>query len=242
MLSLYTRALLAVLPLVLLVAACGTDPTPTSIPTAPAEPTLQQFDSPPPMTIDPDKSYTATLELEKGGEIVIELFAKEAPVTVNNFIFLAREGYYNGVTFHRVIPGFMAQGGDPMGTGSGGPGYTIPDEFSPLRRHDGPGVLSMANVGRPDTGSGQWFITFAATPHLDDAHTVFGQVVEGMDVVFDISPRDPGSGDLAGRRNLLHHHSGGRIAGHMVPFGRLSPVSCTGQAVGGADAIVRPPD
>ena len=197
MLSLYTRALLAVLPLVLLVAACGTDaaPTPSVAPapmsTATGEPTLQQFDSPPPMTIDPDKSYTATLELEKGGEIVIELFAKEAPVTVNNFIFLAREGYYNGVTFHRVIPGFMAQGGDPMGTGSGGPGYTIPDEFSPLRRHDGPGVLSMANVGRPDTGSGQWFITFAATPHLDDAHTVFGQVVEGMDVVFDISPRDP---------------------------------------------------
>ena len=193
MLSLYTRALLAVLPFVLLAAACGSDPTPTSIPTATPAPTpsLQQFDAPPPMTIDPDKSYTATLELEKGGEIVIELFAKEAPVTVNNFIFLAREGYYNGVTFHRVIPGFMAQGGDPMGTGSGGPGYTIPDEFSPLRRHDGPGVLSMANVGRPDTGSGQWFITFAATPHLDDAHTVFGQVVEGMDVVFDIAPRDP---------------------------------------------------
>ena len=201
MLSRYTRALLAALPLVLLVVACGTDAEPTSSPTAtvaPAPtstetggPTLQQYDSPPQMTIDPDKSYTATLELEKGGEIVIELFAKEAPVTVNNFIFLAREGYYNGVTFHRVIPGFMAQGGDPMGTGSGGPGYTIPDEFSPLRRHDGPGVLSMANVGRPDTGSGQWFITFAATPHLDDAHTVFGQVVEGMDVVFDIAPRDP---------------------------------------------------
>ena len=193
MLRRYSRALLAVLPLVLLVAACGSDPTPTSIPTATPvpTPTLQQYDSPPAMTIDPDKSYTATLELEKGGEIVIELFAKEAPVTVNNFIFLAREGYYNGVTFHRVIPGFMAQGGDPMGTGRGGPGYTIPDEFSPLRRHDGPGVLSMANVGSPDTGGGQWFITFTATPHLDDAHTVFGQVIEGMDVVNGISPRDP---------------------------------------------------
>ena len=202
MLSRYFRALLAVLPLVLLIAACGTDPTATVAPeptsTATAEPTLQQYDSPPPMTIDPDKSYMATLELEKGGEIVIELFAKEAPVTVNNFIFLAREGYYDGVTFHRVIPGFMAQGGDPMGTGGGGPGYTIPDEFSPLRRHDGPGVLSMANVGRPDTGGGQWFITFAATPHLDDAHTVFGRVVEGIDVVNGITPRDPGTATSPG--------------------------------------------
>ena len=127
------RALLAVLPFVLLAAACGSDPTPTSIPTATPvpTPTIQQYDSPPAMTIDPDKSYTATLELEKGGEFVIELFAKEAPVTVNNFIFLARDGYYDGVTFHRVIPGFMAQGGDPTGTGGGGPGYTIPDEFSP---------------------------------------------------------------------------------------------------------------
>ena len=200
MLSRYFRLLPALLPLVLLIAACGSEPTPTFIPTAtltPA-PTLQQYDSPPSMTIDPDKSYTATLELEKGGEIVIELFAKEAPVTVNNFIFLARDGYYDGVTFHRVIPGFMAQGGDPTGTGRGGPGYTIPDEFSPLRRHDGPGVLSMANIGRPDTGGGQWFITFAATPHLDDAHTVFGQVIEGMDVVNGISPRDPGSATSPG--------------------------------------------
>ena len=209
MLSRYSRALLAVLPLVLLVAACGTDAEPTAtVAPAPAstatpapgagEPGLQQYDSSPPMTIDPDKSYTATLELEKGGEIVIELFAKEAPVTVNNFIFLAREGYYNRVTFHRVIPGFMAQGGDPTGTGGGGPGYTIPDEFSPLRRHDGPGVLSMANIGRPDTGGGQWFITFAATPHLDDAHTVFGQVVKGMDVVNGISPRDPATATSQG--------------------------------------------
>ena len=197
MLNRYTRVLLAVLPLVLLAVACAAEPTPTPTvtptptSTATPAPTLQQYDSAPPLTIDPDKSYTATLELQKGGEIVIELFAKEAPVTVNNFIFLAREGYYDGVTFHRVIPGFMAQGGDPTGTGRGGPGYTIPDEFSPLRRHDGPGVLSMANVGRPDTGGGQWFITFAATPHLDDAHTVFGQVIEGLDVVNGISPRDP---------------------------------------------------
>ena len=204
MLNRYTRALLAALPLVLLAVACAAEPTPTpTVTPAPTQtpipvPTLQQYDSPPPLTIDPDKSYTATLELQKGGEFVIELFAKEAPVTVNNFIFLAREGYYDGVTFHRVIPGFMAQGGDPTGTGRGGPGYTIPDEFSPLRRHDGPGVLSMANIGRPDTGGGQWFITFAATPHLDDAHAVFGQVIEGMDVVNGISPRDPGTATSPG--------------------------------------------
>ena len=150
------------------------------------------------MTIDPNKSYTATIELEKGGEIVIELFAKEAPVTVNNFIFLARDGYYDNVMFHRVIEGFMAQSGDPTGTGSGGPGYTIPDEFSPERRHDGPGVLSMANVGRPNTGGGQWFITFIATPHLDDAHTVFGKVIEGMDVVNGIKIRNPATATTPG--------------------------------------------
>ena len=158
----------------------------------------KQYSSPPPMTIDPNKSYTATLELEKGGEIVIELFAKEAPITVNNFIFLARDGYYDGVTFHRVIASFMAQSGDPTGTGSGEPGYSIPDEFSPLRRHDGPGVLSMANVGRPNTGSGQWFITFVATPHLDDQHTVFGKVIEGMDVVNGITIRNPGTATTPG--------------------------------------------
>ena len=149
----FSQALLAALPLVLLLAACGTDseptaepvskppatsePVPTPKPTAtpvpePKEPSMKQYNSPPAMTIDPNKSYTATLELEKGGEIVIELFAKEAPVTVNNFIFLARDGYYDQVTFHRVIADFMAQSGDPTGTGSGGPGYTIQDEFSPL--------------------------------------------------------------------------------------------------------------
>lgn len=208
----FSLALLAALPLMLLLTACGTDSEPTAEPVSkpsptvkaeptpeptanpvpePEEPAVKQYSSPPAMTIDPNESYTATLELEKGGEIVLELFAKEAPVTVNNFIFLARDGYYDNVTFHRVIEGFMAQSGDPTGTGSGGPGYTIPDEFSPERRHDGPGVLSMANVGRPNTGGGQWFITFIATPHLDDAHTVFGKVIEGMDVVNGISIRNP---------------------------------------------------
>jgi cyclophilin family peptidyl-prolyl cis-trans isomerase len=215
----FSLALLAALPLVLLLAACGTDSEPTAEPVSkppptvaavptpkptatpvpePEEPTVKQYSSPPAMTIDPNKSYTATIELEKGGEIVIELFAKEAPVTVNNFIFLARDGYYDQVTFHRVIADFMAQSGDPTGTGSGGPGYTIKDEFSPLRRHNSPGVLSMANVGRPNTGGGQWFITLVPTPHLDDAHTVFGKVVDGMDVVNGIKIRNPSTATTPG--------------------------------------------
>lgn len=125
------------------------------------------------------------------GTIKIELFAKEAPDTVANFIKLAEKGYYNGVIFHRVIPGFMIQGGDPTGTGRGGPGYTILDEFHPKLRHNKAGMLSMANAG-PDTGGSQFFITLAATPHLDDRHAIFGQVIEGQDVVKKIgdTPRD----------------------------------------------------
>ena len=153
-----------------------------------------KYASPPPMAIDQSKKYTATIEMAKGGEITIQLFAAEAPITVNNFVFLAREGYYDGVTFHRVIPGFMAQGGDPDGSGSGGPGYRFDDEFHPNLRHDSPGILSMANagqrVGRGTNGS-QFFITFAPTPHLDDRHSVFGKVVDGMDVVNNIAVRDP---------------------------------------------------
>ena len=148
------------------------------------------YDTPPPMTIDPSKRYVATLATEQG-DIVVELYAVDAPKTVNNFVFLAREHYYDGTTFHRVLPGFMAQGGDPTGTGSGGPGYQFADEFSPKRRHDGPGVLSMANAG-PGTNGSQFFITFVATPHLDDRHTVFGKVIGGMDVVLGLTPRDPG--------------------------------------------------
>ena len=170
------------------------NPTSTSTPNV----TMKQYDNSPKITVNPDSLYIATIEMEKGGKIVIDLFSKEAPVTVNNFIFLSRDGYYDGVTFHRVIPGFMAQSGDPTGSGTGGPGYTIPDEFSPLRRHDGPGVLSMANTGRPNSGGGQWFITFVATPHLDDAHTVFGKVTSGMEVVQKITVRDPGSATSPG--------------------------------------------
>jgi cyclophilin family peptidyl-prolyl cis-trans isomerase len=125
------------------------------------------------------------------GKITIELFAKEAPDTVKNFVTLAEKGYYDGVVFHRVIPGFMIQGGDPTGTGRGGPGYTIPDEFHPKLRHSKAGILSMANAG-PDTGGSQFFITLAPTPHLDDHHAIFGQVIEGHDVVKKIgeTPRD----------------------------------------------------
>ena len=193
-------------------AACGgeeestTEPSATNTPkpAAAQESTESQpvqkpksYSAPPPMTIDPDKSYTATVQLEKGGEFVIELFAKEAPKTVNNFVFLSREGYYDGVTFHRVIAGFMAQGGDPTGTGAGGPGYRFEDEFHPDRRHDSAGVLSMANAG-PGTNGSQFFITFVATPFLDDKHTVFGKVIEGMDVVNGISLRDPGAATAPG--------------------------------------------
>ena len=144
---------------------------------------------PPTGALDLTKSYSARFKTERG-EIVCELFAADAPLTVENFINLARAGFYDGVTFHRVIPGFMAQGGDPTGTGSGGPGYSFRDELSANRRHDGPGVLSMANAG-PNTNGSQFFITFAATPHLDGRHTVFGRVTSGMDVLRSIRERDP---------------------------------------------------
>jgi len=149
----------------------------------------KQYSGPPQMVIDPSKRYVATIATD-GGDIVIELFADKAPVTVNNFVFLARDGYYDGVTFHRVIKGFMAQGGDPTGSGSGGPGYRFEDEFHPSLKHDEPGILSMANAG-PGTNGSQFFITYTATPHLDGRHTVFGRVIEGMDVALAIPERDP---------------------------------------------------
>jgi cyclophilin family peptidyl-prolyl cis-trans isomerase len=151
--------------------------------------THKTYDRPPEMALDPDKDYYANLVTEKG-TVRIRLFAREAPQTVNNFVFLAREGYFDGTTFHRVIEGFMAQGGDPTGTGAGGPGYRIGDEFHPELRHDRPGILSMANRG-PNTGGSQFFITHVATPWLDDRHAVFGEVVEGMEVVTALRERDP---------------------------------------------------
>ena len=157
----------------------------------------KQYDSAPSMTIDPSKSYTATFAMDNGTEFEVRLFAQEAPKTVNNFVFLARDGYYDGVTFHRVIPGFMAQSGDPTGTGRGGPGYRFEDEFHPSLRHDKPGILSMANAG-PNTNGSQFFITLVPTPHLDDAHAVFGEVIEGMDVVNSIATRDPSTATTPG--------------------------------------------
>ena len=144
---------------------------------------------PPSITIDPTKEYSATIKTDVG-DIVIQLHADKVPTTVNNFVFLAREGFYDGVMFHRVIADFMAQTGDPTGTGSGGPGYKFEDEFHPELRHDGPGVVSMANAG-PNTNGSQFFITHVATPWLDDRHSVFGQVDKSLDVVLSISPRDP---------------------------------------------------
>ncbi len=141
--------------------------------------TKKTYTSPPPMIIDTNKQYTAVIETNKG-KLVLELFAKDVPKTVNNFVFLAREGFYDGVAFHRVIPGFMAQGGDPTGTGSGGPGYKFADEFT-SHKHVA-GALSMANAG-PDTNGSQFFITYAPQPHLDGKHSVFGQLTEGMDVL-----------------------------------------------------------
>ena len=137
------------------------------------------YSAPPPMTIDTGKQYTATIETEKGN-LAVELFASDVPITVNNFVFLAREGFYDGTTFHRVIPGFVAQGGAPTGTGTGTPGYQFDDEFSEHTHVTG--ALSMANSGANTNGC-QFFITYAPQHHLDGKHSVFGQLIEGMDVL-----------------------------------------------------------
>jgi len=150
----------------------------------------KQYATAPAMVIDPKKNYSATFKTDQG-DFVIELYADKAPKTVNNFVFLSREKFYDGVTFHRVIKGFMAQGGDPTGTGTGGPGYKFGDEFHPALRHNGPGILSMANAG-PGTNGSQFFITHGPTPHLDNKHSVFGKVTQGLDVVLSIPERDPG--------------------------------------------------
>ena len=137
------------------------------------------YSEPPTMTIDTSKQYTATIETEKGS-IVLELFAADVPVTVNNFVFLARDGFYNDTTFHRIIPDFMAQGGDPTGTGAGGPGYNFADEFT--KHGHAAGTLSMANAG-PNTNGSQFFITYSPQPHLDNRHSVFGKLVLGDKVL-----------------------------------------------------------
>ena len=207
----------AVQPTAVSAPPAGVQPTATPAQPAASQQSPGQWDSPPALEIDPSKTYTATIELEKGGAIEIELFAGKAPTTVNNFVFLSRQGYYDGVTFHRVIPGFMAQTGDPTGTGSGGPGYRFDNEFHPDLRHTGPGILSMANAGLRNgagTNGSQFFITYIPTPNLDglnpdgspkdctvprtSCHAVFGRVVGGMDLVDAITERNPSTATFLG--------------------------------------------
>jgi cyclophilin family peptidyl-prolyl cis-trans isomerase len=190
---------LSLLVLIALLAGCSAQvtptptpkPTPTPVPT-PSQtpsptPTIKHYAAPPHMIIDNSKNYTAIIETVKGN-ITLELFAKDVPITVNNFVFLAREGFYDNCTFHRVIPGFMAQGGDPTGPGMGTPGYRFADEFS--QHTHVAGAISMANSGSNTNGC-QFFITYTPQHHLDGIHTVFGQLIKGMDVLESLTPRDP---------------------------------------------------
>jgi cyclophilin family peptidyl-prolyl cis-trans isomerase len=154
----------------------------------------RKYQAAPPQVIDTDKQYTATIRTGRG-DIVIELYADKAPVTVNSVVFLAQEGWYDGAPFHRVIPGFVAQGGDPSGSGLGSPGYKCTDEIYPTLEFDGPGVVGMASGG-PGTDSvgSQFFITYSAQPTLDQSYTIIGRVIAGMDVVESLTPRDPNQG------------------------------------------------
>ena len=155
----------------------------------PALVSTKQYAAAPPMTIDKSKQYFATVKMAKGGEFVIQLYPDKAPITVNSFVFLARQGFFDGTTFHRVLEGFMAQGGDPTGTGGGGPGYEFVNETSDLK-FDKAGVVAMANSGK-DTNGSQFFITFGPTEQLNGGYTIFGQVTSGMDIVNGITRRDP---------------------------------------------------
>jgi cyclophilin family peptidyl-prolyl cis-trans isomerase len=152
-------------------------------------PAADQYNEAPPMKIDQTKQYFATFKMANGGEFVVELYPDKSPITVNSFVFLACKNFYDGVTFHRVLEGFMAQGGDPTGTGMGGPGYEFVNENSDLT-FDKEGVMAMANAG-PDTNGSQFFITFGPTEQLNGGYTIFGQVIEGMEVVNAITRRDP---------------------------------------------------
>ena len=194
--------------------ACGSDDSGTEIVASNED---KSYTSAPELTIDQTKDYKAVFTMEQGGEFTIDLLEKLVPTTVNNFVFLASEGYYDGTTFHRVIEGFMAQGGDRTNGVPGNPGYYFDNEFHPDARHDGAGVISMANKGIIDgngTNGSQFFITFKATEFLDgfepdgspkncakpmtSCHSVFGKVISGMDVVNLISVRDPGSASSPG--------------------------------------------
>jgi peptidylprolyl isomerase len=191
-----------VIVLAAVAVACNPSPTATPLPrpTATATPaaavSAKQYPIPPAMIIDTAKKYVAVMDTTKG-TIELELFAKEAPKTVNNFVFLAKDGYYDGVKFHRIMKGFMIQGGDPTGTGSGGPGYQFEDE--PVTRDYEPGILAMANHGA-DTNGSQFFIMHGSAPQLAKDYTIFGQVIEGMDVVDAIANTPVGynaRGDLS---------------------------------------------
>lgn len=157
---------------------------------------IKQWSKAPAFALDLKKKYSATIHTDLG-DISIELFADKTPTTVNNFVFLAKQGFYDGTIFHRVIKDFMVQGGDPTGTGRGGPGYRFTDEFHPSLRHSQPGILSMANAG-PGTNGSQFFITHVPTPWLDNRHSVFGKVISGMETVFAIPARDPMKPEYAG--------------------------------------------
>jgi cyclophilin family peptidyl-prolyl cis-trans isomerase len=161
----------------------------------------RQFEECPQMAIDPRREYIATIETEKG-DIVIELFPEVAPFTVNSFVFLARAGWYDQVPFHRVLPGFVAQAGDPSGTGYGGPGYAFGLEVTPDLRFDQAGLLAMANAG-PDANGSQFFITYAPTPDLDGGYTIFGRVIAGMDTLEALQPRNPQQGGILPEGTLI---------------------------------------
>lgn len=170
----------------------GADSNPTAV-------SVQQgaYTTPPPMTIDPETNYTATITTPRG-DIVIRLLPDIAPQSVNNFVFLAREGFYDGLTWHRVMENFMAQGGDPEGTGTGGPGYTIPDEFTNEILFDRPGLVAMARPNAPDSAGSQFFITTAPAPWLNEQYTIFGEVTEGQAIVDAIPLRDPATATASG--------------------------------------------
>ncbi len=191
--------LLALIAVTLLACSCGiggtatptatpaSTPTPSPTLTPTPTPAYKTYSEPPPMIIDTTKHYTAIIETEKGN-LVLELFAADVPITVNNFVFLANDGFYDNCTFHRVIPGFVAQGGDPTGTGYGTPGYYIPNEIT--EHNHVAGAISMANSG-PDRNGCQFFICYDTLPQLDGNYSVFGQLIEGMDVLESLTPRDP---------------------------------------------------
>ena len=204
----------ATLPLTTALAASAlaqpSAPSVADLPTNPPPPLVagvlptavtHTFPAAPPMTIDATKQYTATIKTPRG-DIVLELLPAIAPQTVNNFVFLARQNYYNGLTWHRVMAGFMAQGGDPAGTGGGGPGYAIPAEFTDKILYDRPGLLAMARTNDPNSAGSQFFITTAPTPQLNNQYTIFGRVITGQPIVDGIPLRDPQTATTPGETIL----------------------------------------